>query len=81
MQSPDYKRSIGYDFASWESQDAVADAVPRVRWLRFQFASATSQGAAPHEILSSYNAWLSWRDSARKVRTCSHPPPLRTRCV
>lgn len=67
-QPADYKRSIGYDFSEWGNFTEVVGSVPRVRWLRVDMASATPRSAAPHQILDSYNAWVAWRDNARKVR-------------
>ena len=72
LQTTDYKRSIGYDFSEWGSFEDVQTAVPRVRWLRVDMASATPRSAAPHQILDSYNAWVAWRDNARQVP----PAPL-----
>ena len=74
MQSADYKRSIGYDFAEWGNFTEVQSAVPRVRWLRVDMASATQRSAAPHQILDSYNAWVAWRDNAREVLPPCPPP-------
>jgi hypothetical protein len=67
VQSPDYKRSIGYDFSVWENVTAAGTEVPRVRWLRVDMASSTPRSAPPEEILRSYEAWVDWRDNARKV--------------
>lgn len=73
MQPADYKRSIGYDFSQWGNFTEVVSAVPRVRWLRVDTASATPRSAPPHKILDSYNAWVDWRDNARKVRPWKVP--------
>lgn len=76
VQAVDYKRSLGFDFEEWTEIDAVGrlQLVPRVRWLRLEFASATRETATPAEILSSYNDWTAWRDSVERVRPPSPPP-------
>eukprot|EP00892_Ulva_mutabilis_P011332 jgi/Ulvmu1/8571/UM045_0013.1 len=65
----DYKRSIGFDFEEWTEATSVdrLQLVPRVRWLRLEFASATRETAPPADILDSYNDWTAWRDSVEEM--------------
>jgi hypothetical protein len=74
VQHADYKRSIGYDFQMIDVDDSdLRGRVPKVRWLRVEFASATMERAPPQEILASYEAWNGWANEAREV--WMHLPP------
>lgn len=66
VQQQDYKRSIGYDYSAIGPRNTVT-TVPRVKWIRSEFASGTSESAPPAQILKSYNAWNTWADTASKV--------------
>lgn len=72
MQHQDYKRSIGYDFQAVDEAADLGDTVPKVKWLRAEFASATLESASPAEILESYGAWQGWAAEAKGVRACPH---------
>ena len=66
---------MGFDFSEWTDANEVdrLQLVPRLRWLRLEFASATRETAAPAEILDSYNDWTAWRDGVESVRTPNPP--------
>jgi hypothetical protein len=66
VQHQDYKRSIGYDYSAVGPRNKVS-AVPRVKWIRCEFASGTLESAPPAQILNSYNAWNTWAGTANKV--------------
>lgn len=78
MQHQNYKRSIGYEYDSVPSEASVANGgeVPRVRWLRYEFSSATLERAPPGDIVDSFDSWNGWVSEANKVLPAAPNLPL-----